>query len=301
MARKILVTGGAGFIGSHLVKRLDADRVDVIDDLSRGSRAWLPPETVLHTIDIRDADAVQRVVSGLLPNVVVHLAALHFIPEVDGAPEMAREVNVSGTRNLLQALVAEPPEVLLFASTAAVYPDRYGPIPESCPVAPIDLYGTTKAEGEQLITRFAAQTGTRCVVARIFNVIGRRETNPHVVPELVGQVHRRSFPVRLGNMNSRRDYTDVTDVAAALAALISAPGAAHATFNVGSGSGASVADLVGICEKILGRRISVELDPGRQRSHDRMELIADISRLRSTLGWTPIRTLEQTLSDLLSG
>jgi UDP-glucose 4-epimerase len=301
MARNILVTGGGGFIGSHLVERLDADRVDVIDDLSRGRRAWLPPETVLHTIDIRDAEAVQRVVSGVLPNVVVHLAAMHFIPEVDGAPELAWEVNVSGTRNLLQALVANPPEVLLFASTAAVYPDGYGPIPESGPVGPIDLYGTTKAEGEQLVTRFAAETGTRCIVARIFNVIGRRETNPHVVPELVSQLRRRSFPIRLGNMNSRRDYTDVTDVAAALAALISAPSTAHTTFNVGSGRSVSVADLVGICEKILGSRISVKLDPRRQRSNDRMELIADISRLRRTVGWSPIRTLEETLKDLLSG
>jgi UDP-glucose 4-epimerase len=300
MGRKILVTGGAGFIGSHLVVRLGPDRVEVIDDLSRGRRDWLPPETVLHTIDIRDAAAVQRVVSGVLPIAVVHLAALHFIPEVEGAPELAWEVNVSGTRNLLQALVTNPPEVLLFASTAAVYPDRDGPMPESGPVGPIDLYGRTKAEGEQLVTRFAAETGTRCVMARIFNVIGRRETNPHVVPELVGQVRRRSFPVRLGNMNSRRDYTDVIDVAAALAALISAPSTAHAIFNVGSGRAVSVADLVGICERILGRRISVELDPSRQRSHDRMELIADISRLRSTLAWTPSRTLEQTLSDLLS-
>jgi UDP-glucose 4-epimerase len=301
MARNILVTGGAGFIGSHLVERLSTTgRIQVIDNLSRGNRNWLPPETVLHAVDIRSSSDVRRVVSQALPTVVVHLAALHFIPEVDGAPQSAWEVNVEGTKNLLEALVENPPRLFLFASTAAVYQDRQGAMPETCPVEPSDVYGKTKVEGERLVAQFAARAGARCLVARIFNVIGRRETNPHVVPELVGQVRHGSFPVRLGNMDSRRDYTDVIDVAAALAALISAPSAGPTTFNIGSGRGVSVADLVGICEKILGRRISVEFDPSRRRRNDRVELIADISRLSKTVGWSPTRTLEQTLSDLLS-
>jgi UDP-glucose 4-epimerase len=300
MSERILVTGGAGFIGSHLVERLEADRIDVIDDLSRGSRDWLPAETALHTIDIRDVDAVQRVVSGVVPSVVVHLAALHFIPEVDGAPELAWEVNVGGTMNLLQALVAEPPELLLFASSAAVYPDRLGPIPESCPVGPIDVYGRTKVEGERLVTRFAADTGTRCVIARIFNVIGRRETNRHVVPELVDQLRGGSSAVRLGNLSSRRDYTDVVDAATALRELISHMDATETTFNVGSGTSVSVAELVATCEQILERRIRVEIESRRQRAHDRSELVADVSRLMTTTGWSPRRNFRETVADLLA-
>jgi UDP-glucose 4-epimerase len=298
---RILVTGGAGFIGSHLVERFtEADRVDVIDDLSRGSRAWLPTGTGLHVIDVRDADAVERVVGSVLPDVVVHLAARHFIPEVDGAPQLAWDVNVAGTKNLLQALAKEPPELLLFASTGAVYPNQDGPIGESCPVGPIDLYGRTKVEGERLVTRFGIETGTRCLVARIFNVIGRRETNRHVVPELIGQIRQGTSPVRLGNLSPRRDYTDVTDVADALAALVSQSRQADTTFNVGSGIGVSVAELVTTCELILARRIPVQLDAERQRSDDRAELISDVSRLTRATGWSPARTLEQTLSDLLS-
>jgi UDP-glucose 4-epimerase len=296
----ILVTGGAGFIGSHLVERLaEADRVDVIDDLSRGSRAWLPTGTLVHTIDIRDPEAVERVVRRALPDVVVHLAARHFIPEVDGAPQLAWDVNVAGTRNLLQALVAKPPALLLFASSGAVYPNQHGPIPETCPVGPIDLYGRTKVEGEQLVARFGAETGTRCLVARIFNVIGRRETNRHVVPELIGQIRQGRTPVRLGNLSPRRDYTDVVDVADALAGLMAWSTPADTTFNVGSGRGVSVAELVTTCEQVLGRRIPVELDAERQRAEDRMELISDVSRLTSATGWSPARTLEQTLADLL--
>ena len=149
MARNILVTGGGGFIGSHLVERLEADRVDVIDSLSRGNRDWLPPEALLHAIDIRSPADVQRAVGQALPNVVVHLAALHFLPEVDGAPQLAWEVNVEGTRNLLEALVDKPPDLFLFGSTAAVYQDQQGAMPESSPVNPVDVYGRTKVAGER--------------------------------------------------------------------------------------------------------------------------------------------------------
>jgi UDP-glucose 4-epimerase len=298
---RILVTGGAGFVGSHLVERFtDADRIDVIDDLSRGSRPWLPTGTRLHTIDIRDSEAVERVVRSALPDVVVHLAAQHFIPDVDGAPQLAWDVNVAGTRNLLQALAAKPPALLLFASSGAVYPNLYGPISESCPVGPIDLYGKTKVEGERLVARFAVETGTRCVVARIFNVIGRRETNRHVVPELIGQIRQGMTPVRLGNLSPRRDYTDVVDVAAALAGLVACSSSADTTFNVGSGRGVSVAELLTTCEQILGRPIPVDLDADRQRANDRMELVSDVTRLTNATGWSPTRTLEQTLADLLS-
>ena len=299
MAEAILVTGGAGFIGSHLVERLvDAGAdVAVLDNLSRGDRAWVPETVPLHEADIRDGDAVQRVVAAVRPTSVVHLAAMHFIPAVDGAPDLARAVNVVGTENLLRALAASPPRLLVFASTAAVYPDRQGPIPEDCGVDPIDVYGETKAAGEGLVARFERETGTRSIVARLFNVIGRRETNPHVVPELIGQVKAGRRPIRLGAMAPKRDYTDAIDVADALARLLE-PVASARVFNVGSGRATSVADLVATCERILELPLPVEGDPARLRARERLELVADVSLLRAT-GWAPTRTLEATLRDLL--
>jgi UDP-glucose 4-epimerase len=192
------------------------------------------------------------------------------------------------------------PQACLRVQRQAVYPNQHGPIPESCPVGPIDLYGRTKVEGEQLVARLVAETGTRCLVARIFNVIGRRETNRHVVPELIGQIRHGTTPVRLGNLSPKRDYIDVVDVADASAGLIGWSTPAETTFNVGSGRGVSVAELVAMCEQVLGRRIPVELDAERQRAEDRMELISDVSRLTSVTGWSPARTLERTLADLLS-
>jgi UDP-glucose 4-epimerase len=232
---------------------------------------------------------------------VAHLAALHFIPAVDSAPQLAWEVNVTGTRNLLRALGAFPPGLLLFASTAAVYPDVAGPIPESLRPEPIDVYGRTKLEGERWVDRFESETGTRCLVARIFNVIGQRETNRHVVPELVSQLREGGSPIRLGNLSTRRDYTDAVDVGSVLARLITDPPGAHATFNVGSGTAVSVRELVTTCEKILGRSVQVEVEPERLRPLDRSELVADIGRLTSTYGSFPTRTLEETLAELLLG
>lgn len=299
---RILVTGGAGFIGSHLVERQVAAGEDVVvlDDLSRGRREWLPVGTELHELDVRDGAALWRALPEIAPETVVHLAAMHYIPAVEDAPKLAAEVNVNGTRILLDALAQRPPEVFLFASTAAVYPDRAGPIPESCAPGPIDLYGRTKLEGERLVEQFAEQTGARPIVVRIFNVIGKRETNPHVVPEVVEQLREGASPLRLGNLDSRRDYTDVIDVAAALHRLLAAPSDAADTFNLGSGRPVSVAELVQTCEQVLGRPIEVLVEQRRLRAQDRAELVADASLLRETTGWKPVRSLHETLAELLT-
>ncbi len=255
--RSVLVTGGAGFIGSHLVERLIAEecRVSVLDNLSRGSREWVPAETEIFVADVTEAAAVRDVVAQVRPDAVVHLAALHFIPAVDGAPELARAINVQGTKNVLAACAAAPPRRLLFASTAAVYPNQSEPLAERTPPAPMDVYGVTKLEGEGLVERFASSSGVDCVIARIFNVMGPRETNPHVVPEIVEQVRSGSDEIELGNLEPRRDLTDVRDVAAALARLLRMAPAGLSVFNVGSGRALSVLELVEECERIGGRAL----------------------------------------------
>jgi UDP-glucose 4-epimerase len=298
---RTLVTGGAGFIGSHLVERLVAigEDVVVLDDLSRGRREWLPPGTKLHELDLRDGPTLRQALEEIAPESIVHLAAMHYIPSVEDAPTLASEINVGGTKMLLDALASNPPKVFVFASTAAVYPDRSGPIAESCAPAPIDLYGRTKLEGERLIAGFAADTRTRRIIARIFNVIGTRETNPHVVPEVVEQLRTQAGPVRLGNLQTRRDYTDVRDVATALHHLLMAPPDAD-TFNIGSGQSTSVADLVRAAEAVLGQPIEVEVEHRRLRAQDRAELVADATLLQQTTGWRPTRPLRETLAELLT-
>lgn len=298
----VLVTGGAGFIGSHLVDALVARgrRVAVLDDLSRGSRAWLPPEVEIHEADIRDADAVRAVLDDVRPTGVAHLAALHYIPAVDDAPELAHAVNVEGTQNVLRACREHPPASLIFASTAAVYPNLEEPLSESVEPAPIDLYGRTKLEGERMVREFADEAGAHCAIARIFNVVGPRETNPHIVPEIVDQIRAGVEELELGNIDPRRDLTDVRDTAAALALLLLETPAGVSVFNVGSGRAISVRDLVDECARAAGREIRVRQVAERMRPVERQMLVADRSRITEQFGWAPERDVRSTLAELLA-
>lgn len=298
--RHVLVTGGAGFVGSHLVERLvDAGvRVSILDDLSRGRPEWVAEGCRVYRVDLRDAAGVAAAVGDARADAVAHLAALHFIPAVDEAPELAEAINVTGTQNVLAALAVHPPTRLLFASTAAVYPDSAGPVPESIPPAPTDLYGRTKLAGERLVQRFAAETGASCVVARIFNVVGPRETNPHVVPEIVNQLLAGADELELGNLEPERDFIDVRDVAGALGGLLLDPPTGVSVFNVGTGRSVSVRGLVAECERVLGRPIPVRRAEARARAVERMRLVADVSALAAR-GWRPRHTIGDTLADLL--
>jgi UDP-glucose 4-epimerase len=300
MPERVLVTGGAGFIGSHLVELLTAhgSEVSVLDDLSRGRREWVPRSCRLYQADIRDQQEVLRVVQQAAATSVVHLAALHFIPDVDDAPELAWGINVGGTENLLTALRAVPPARLLFASTAAVYPDVAGPASETLRPNPVDFYGSTKLEGERLAQSFHAETGVDCTIVRIFNVIGPRETNSHVVEEIVRQLSEGAETLQLGNLQSARDFCDVRDVAAALAQLVTAGLRGRSVFNVGTGTATSVGELVKECEFVLNRRIPVLQAVERVRTNDRAVLLADASALMA-IGWRPRWTLAATLGDLL--
>jgi len=302
MIKRILVTGGAGFVGSHLVARLRerGDDVHVLDDLSRGRADWLADGVSLSRVDIRDAPRIMKAVAEVEPTHVVHLAALHFIPAVDEAPALARSINVEGTANVLAALHGAPPAAIVFASTAAVYPNVEGPIDETLGVAPIDLYGRTKVDGEEMLRAFARAHGTDVVLARLFNVVGRRETNPHVLPEIVDQLRSGADAVRLGALNTRRDYVNASDVASALAGLLDHHPSGVSVYNVGTGRGVSVQEIVDACSAALGRPVRIDHDATRLRKVDRRELVADSTALRRQTGWSPEWSLERTLADLLA-
>lgn len=298
----MLVTGGAGFVGSHLCERLAAEghRVSVLDDLSRGRRDWVPSGTPIYEVDVRDREGVAAAFADAQPDWVAHLAALHFIPAVDEAPALADAINVGGTRNVLDAARSHLPNRLVFASTAAVYPNVPEPLSEKHDPAPIDLYGRTKLAGERLVAEFAAETGVRCVSARLFNVMGPRETNPHVLPEIVSQVRSGAVELELGNLDPERDFVDARDVADAFTALLRDPEPGAATFNVGTGRSVSVGDIVRTCSEIVGRELVVRQVPERMRRVERAVLVADVTRVAEAVGWRAKRSLHDTLAELLA-
>jgi UDP-glucose 4-epimerase len=299
--RRILVTGGAGFVGSHLSERLtEAATVAVLDDFSRGRLEWLPERVAaVYPVDIRDGRAVREAFADFSPHLVIHLAALHFIPAVEGAPELAEAINVGGTANIAAAVQKCPVERVVFASTAAVYPDAAKPLSEEQPVAPIDLYGRTKTAGEALLRNAAAASGAAVSLVRLFNVIGPRETNPHLLPEIVEQLRSGASEVHLGNLETARDFVDVRDVAHAFEVLIARQSARVAAFNVGCGRAVSVSEIVRRSGEILGRHVGVHVDAARTRRIDRKLLVADNRKL-VRCGWRPRHSFHQTLTELLA-
>jgi UDP-glucose 4-epimerase len=293
-----LVTGGCGFIGFALCRRLAAagHRVVAYDDLSRGRADNLPEGARLIQGDIRDRERLAEAVSAVRPGAVIHLAAIHYLPDCAARPRETREVNVDGTRHVLEACRGRARRVV-FASSAAVYAPIDGPCSEDhTPVGPIEVYGESKLEGERLVEAFCRDTGIAATTVRIANGIGRRETNPHVVPHIL-ECLQTSNQVPLGSVEARRDYIDSRDIADAILAVLKASAGYH-VFNVGTGVAHSVAEIVGLLERILGRRIEIVRDASRLRPVERLLLVADISKIRSATAWAPRVRVEEGLRDL---
>jgi UDP-glucose 4-epimerase len=298
--RTVLVTGAAGFIGSALCARLLAagDRVVGFDDLSRGRRDRVPAGVPIVRGDVRDAAAVSAALADRRPDVVVHLAAMHFIPDCIARPRDTMEVNVEGTSRVLEACRATGVAHVVFASTAAVYAPGDAPCDEDAtPLGPLEIYGESKLRAEEAVAAFHRETGTPATILRLFNAIGRNETNPHVVPHIFESL-QTSNVIHLGNTAPRRDYVDTRDVADAVVAAAGTP-AGLAVYNVGTGRAHSVDDIVAALRRMLGRDITVVRDPSRVRRTDRMVLAANIDRIRRATSWTPRFLLEDTLRDLV--
>jgi UDP-glucose 4-epimerase len=297
----VLVTGAAGFIGSALCHRLAAagHRVIGYDDLSRGRREYLPPGVELVEADIRDGARLRSVIAAARPDWVIHLAAMHFIPDCIARPHETLDVNVEGTRCVLDACAGSTVRRVIFASSAAVYvPSDAACDEETTALGPLEVYGESKVRGEQLARRFQHDTGIDTAIVRLFNAIGRHETNPHVVPHIFESL-RRSDTVELGNMEPRRDYIDTRDIADALAAIAEGPPGLQ-VFNVGTGIAYSVIDVIDELQRILARPIAVFQDPARVRRSERMVLLASIQRVVEVTGWRPRLSIDDTLADLVA-
>ncbi|HMO00720.1 MAG TPA: NAD-dependent epimerase/dehydratase family protein [Miltoncostaeaceae bacterium] len=299
----VLLTGGAGFIGSALIPEIRSRGHDVfvIDNLSFGRRE-LADVTADHffACDIRDADAVSRIVAHVDPRWIVHLAAIHFLPYCNANPVETAFVNLGGTRNLLTAARALPNlEKLFFASTAAVYPVCDVAVDENYPVAPTDIYGLSKLLGEHLLNEFHLQTSVPTIICRFFNAFGPNETNPHLIPEIQRQVNSGARTLALGNLIPKRDFVHTTDMADAILKLLHSVDSGISIFNLGRGVEYSVTEVVAAFEAALGEPLRIEVDPARVRRSERLHLLADISKLKEAIDWEPRVGLMEGIATLV--
>jgi UDP-glucose 4-epimerase len=295
----ILVTGAAGFIGSALCSRLLASGEPVVgyDNLSRGRREYVPAGTMLIEGDIRHAARLSDAVAAYKPDVVVHLAAMHFIPECIARPAETIDVNVDGTRTVVECCRRHRVRRLIFASSGAVYASSNAPCREdNTAIGPLEIYGESKVAGEQIMRAFQAETGASTVILRVFNAIGRRETNAHVVPHIF-EALRSSDAIPLGNTAPERDYIDTRDVSDAILAATRLHEGLH-VLNVGTGIGRSVDDIVASLQRLLGRPLTIVREPSLMRATERMRLVADVRKIWQAVSWSPRIPFDQTLGDL---
>lgn len=302
---RVLVTGGAGYIGSHVVKALRAagHEVTVLDNLSRGHRravAGVP----LFQADLSDRSALDWLFAAHPVEAVLHFAALSQVGESQKLPGKYALNNVGGTVTLLEAMVAAGCRTLVFSSTAAVYgaPEKM-PIAEDFPLEPTNTYGETKLFIERMLHRFAEAHGLRSIALRYFNAAGAdpegelgedHDPETHLIPLVLGaalgqrpaiEVFGTDYPTPDGTC--LRDYIHVTDLAEAhlLALSALAEGAPSTAYNLGNGRGFSVKEVIAAAERVTGRPIPVREGP--RRPGDPPALVASAARAEAELGWRP--------------
>jgi UDP-glucose 4-epimerase len=302
---RVLVAGGAGYIGSVAVERLrdDGQDVVVIDNLIKGHRAAVPADVPFHDIDLRDGAAVDRVVSDGRFDAVMHFAALTLVGESVEEPAKYYQANVVGGLTLLESARRAGIPRFVFSSTAAVYgePERL-PIREEDPKQPINPYGETKWIIERALEAYSSRYDLNYAAFRYFNVAGATEARgedhhpeTHVIPialfTLLGKrdkfmIFGTDYPTEDGT--AVRDYVHVVDLVDAHVAALGRLDSSLGPINLGTKDGFSVRQIVDAVQRVTGRTLPVVEGP--RRAGDPAALIADATRARELLGWEPERS-----------
>ena len=300
---KTLITGGAGFIGSAIVPTLEKSghEIYVIDNLSFGNRKFIDiPDNHFFLEDIRDESKIEKVISRINPEIVIHLAAVHFIPYCNEHPFEAADINIRGTMNILKACKElKKLKKVFFASTAAVYPIYDKPLQENHDLHPLDIYGLSKLTGEELCKKFFFETNIDAIVCRFFNAFGPNETNPHLIPEIEKQLRSGIRTIQLGNLTPKRDFIHTYDMAEAVRLLLNVDGLGYDVFNLGRGIEYSVTEIVEAFERQLGEKITIEVSPERVRKVERMHLVTDVNKLKRITGWEPKWGIDEGIKNLI--
>jgi len=297
---RLLVTGGAGYIGSVVAAQLlgDGHEVVVLDDLSRGHAEAIPAGATHANVDLRDSDAVNAALGDGFDG-VMHFAALALVGESVEFPERYWVNNLLGTRNLLDAMRAAEVRRLVFSSTCAVYgaPEKI-PMDEDTPTAPVNAYGASKLAADYMITDESRAHGLAATSLRYFNVAGAsghigedHQPETHVIPNVLraalGLQTMKIFGTDYDTPDGTavRDYIHVEDLGEAHKLALDGPRGQHRIYNLGNGEGFSVRQVVDACAQVTGRDIPVEESP--RRPGDPPTLVASAARIRADLGWQP--------------
>lgn len=304
----MLVTGGAGFIGSHLVGKLldEGVKVTVLDNLSTGDLQNLDPSVRIESLTMVRGDIT--VLADVVPSLrgvdsVVHLAAVASVPDSIKDPERTHRVNVEGTKVLLESSAAAEVKKFVFASSCAVYGDTSQlPIAESTPTNPLSPYASSKVEGEKMCKAYSSRFAKGTTILRFFNVYGpRQERSAYgtVITSFVDKLKAGGSPEIHGDGLQTRDFVYVTDVVEAIVLALQEERSGE-VYNIGSGKELSIIDLERTLSGLLNSR-RIEPRFSEPRAGDVRRSVADITKARASLGFNPRVTLESGLRDMLKG
>ena len=302
---RILVTGGAGFIGSHLVERLLAtgEEVSIVDDfndfydpqIKRANVAGFAGDVAIHRIDLRDAMAVNTLFHREKFDAIVHLAARAGVRPSISAPQLYYDTNVSGTLHLLEAARLTGVGRFVFASSSSVYGiSKTVPFSESLHLTQtISPYAATKIAGEFLCSTYSHLYQMRIVALRFFTVYGARQRPDLAIHQFTRRIHAGEPIDQFGDGTTRRDYTYIDDIIQGVMAALAYQGPLFDIFNLGESDTIQLKDLISAIEKVLGKTAKINQLP--EQPGDVPLTCADISKARRLLGYNPTTPLSAGL------
>jgi UDP-glucose 4-epimerase len=318
---KVLITGGAGYIGSVIGSYLldNGFEVTLVDDLSTGNKGSVDKRAIFHQGSILDNSFLIKYLNGI--DTVIHCAAKSLVGESFASAQLYSQVNTDGTNILLRAMTQSGVNKIIFSSTAAVYGDTNNiPLLENSQINPINPYGQSKYAAEQLISGFA-ETGNAAITFRYFNVAGsyksdndellveNHQCENHLIPKILKntlrdgvnskvEIYGDNFPTKDGTCV--RDYLHVQDLAYAhLLAMKKLEMGVSKVFNLGSGVGYSVLEVLNEIEKVMGVKLNRVASPARKG--DPAVLLAAIGKAKDQLGWKPEASLNEIISSSWQG
>ena len=293
-------------MGTHLIQFLKSNtaKIVVLSSGDNQSRPEQEPGVEYYNLDIRRADEVRSVVREISPTQIYHLAGVSAVDVSWNNPRLTFEVNVLGTYNLLEAAMLLPSTPrILNVSTSQVLGPSDDILTETSPLSPDNPYAASKAMAELLRVQYRKYTDGGIITARSFNHTGPGQTPSFVLPSIAKQFAEMEAGLRapsltVGNVEVKRDFTDVRDVVRAYSALLN-KGRTGEVYNVCSGSAVRLADCIRKFEAISGITIEINTDPERLRSNEISQIFGDSTKIRTETGWNPQIPLEKTIQDLL--